>query len=120
MVVASLRLIRGRRERRGGKESEKRVEAGTSCLHAWGESMLRTAPLLLAGVLCLDVAHRGSVDAFISSPALLRRPLARERSIAASALQVSRAMQLAAAPDGPQLAAYPPAARAPTCRLGPG
>ena len=88
-----------RRERKGGGEgSEKIKKRELDQLHSrLGESMLRTAPLLLAGVLCLDVAHRGSVDAFLSSPAILRRPLARERSIAASALQVSRAMQLAAA-----------------------
>lgn len=45
--------------------------------------MVRSGPLLLAGVLCLDLAHRGSVDAFLSSPLLLRRPpLARDRPVA--------------------------------------
>jgi len=53
---------------------------GTSCRQG---SMVRSGPLLLAGVLCLDLAHRGSVDAFLSSPLLLRRPpLARDRPVA--------------------------------------
>lgn len=42
--------------------------------------MRRAVPLLLAGVLCLDFAHKSSVDAFLPAPTLLRGSLSRHQS----------------------------------------
>jgi hypothetical protein len=42
--------------------------------------MRRTVQLILAGVLCLDLAYKSSVDAFLPAPTLLRGSLARQRS----------------------------------------
>jgi hypothetical protein len=45
-----------------------------------GSRMRRAVPLLLAGVLCLDFAHKSSVDAFLPAPTLLRGSLSRHQS----------------------------------------
>jgi hypothetical protein len=42
--------------------------------------MRRTVQLILAGVVCLDLAYKSSVDAFLPAPTLLRGSLARQRS----------------------------------------